>query len=58
MCIRDRCDQGHDHDVTVNVPSSGERLIGPFTRRFNDELGRVNVSYSAVTSVTVAAFRL
>ena len=42
-------------DVVVAVPASGRRLIGPFsTARFNDSSGNVQVSYSSVTSLTVA----
>ncbi|RJQ26329.1 MAG: hypothetical protein C4589_09845 [Peptococcaceae bacterium] len=54
-----QCDQGFDHDIAVSVPASGERLIGPFnTSRFNNTDGNVEVTYSAVTSVTVAAIEL
>lgn len=50
------CDQGFDHDVAVNVPIGGERIIGPFRpKRFG---GIAAVSYSGVTTVTVAAFQL
>lgn len=50
------CDQGFDHDIAVNVPVGAERLIGPFRpKRFG---GVAAVTYSGVTSVTVAAFRL
>jgi len=57
------CDQGHDHDINVVVPAageeeSGERLIGPFPKRFNDENNMVSVAYSAASDVTVAAVRL
>lgn len=49
------CDQGFTHDVEVTVTASEERDIGPFkTTRFNDSNGRVNITYSGVTSVTVA----
>lgn len=54
-----QCDQGFDHDLTVNINAGAEALIGPFPPdRFNDDNGEVNVSYSGTTSVTVAAFRL
>lgn len=44
------------HDLAVTVPAGEEKLIGPFaTARFNDANNRVQVTYSAVTSVTVAA---
>lgn len=50
-----QCSFGFDHDETVSVPAGGEREIGPFPKsRFNDTSDRVNVTYSAVTSVTVA----
>lgn len=61
------CDQGHDHDIQVEIPAfndgegtedSGERLIGPFPKRFNDENNMVNVAYSDESDVTVAAIRL
>lgn len=49
------CSYGYDHDITVTVPAGGEKWIGPFPQsRFNDTSGRVQVSYSDVTSVTVA----
>lgn len=50
------CNHGFTHDVAVVVTAGEERDIGPFLRnRFNDENGKVNVTYSAVTSVTIAA---
>lgn len=46
-------------DLSVNVGAGDTAFIGPFPEQiFNDENGRVNVSYSAVTSVTVGAFSL
>lgn len=54
-----KCNHGFDHDITITVPASGERIIGPFpSARFNDDSSKVNVTYSAVTSVTVAAFKM
>lgn len=54
-----QCNQGFDHDITVAVPNGGERMIGPFNPdRFNNSIGRVSVTYSAVTTVTVAALHL
>lgn len=53
------CDQGFDHDQVVAVPNGGERILGPFpVGRWNDTSGNVTVSYSAVTSVTVAAVKV
>jgi hypothetical protein len=49
-----------DPDVLKPVAAGAERCFGPFTdkARFNDANGRVNVTYSAVTTVTVAAVRV
>lgn len=45
-------------DVAVSVPAGQRRTIGPFPPfRFNDANGRVNVSYSGVTSLTVMALQ-
>ncbi len=53
------CDQGETHNIAVAIPASEERLIGPLTTgRFNDGDGKVQVTYSAVTSVTVAAIQI
>lgn len=50
------CNQGFDHDEVVAVPAGARRRIGPFpTGRFGTT---VSVSYSDVTTVTVAAVRL
>lgn len=47
-------------DVTVTVPATtGDKMIGPFPPDvFNDAQGQITVTFSAVSSVTVAAFRL
>lgn len=46
------------HDNVVTVPAGEQRIIGPFpVTRFNDGNGNVSVTYSAVTSVTVAVIR-
>lgn len=54
------CNQGVDHDVEVVIPAStGEKFIGPFPKdRFNDADGKVQITYSAVTSVTIGIVRL
>lgn len=44
--------------VSVSVAASGEKWIGPFPSSFTDSAGNVNVTYSAVTSVTVAAVKV
>ena len=49
------CDQGFDHDLTYTIPGTSDKIIGPFdTNRFADGTGYINITYSAVTSVTVA----
>lgn len=46
-------------DVAVAVPAGQRRTIGPFPPfRFNDPNGRVNVTYSGVTSLTVMPLRV
>jgi hypothetical protein len=53
------CNQGFDHDVAVAIPPSGEKMIGPFPKeRFNDVDGKVQISYSGVTNLTIAALEL
>ena len=46
-------------DRTVTIPASGERMIGPLTQaRYGDINQQASVAYSAVTTVTVGAFRI
>jgi hypothetical protein len=46
-------------DLVVAVPNGGERMIGPFSNRpFNQTDGTIHVDFSAVTTVTVAAFKI
>jgi len=54
------CNQGVDHDVVVTIPATnGEKFIGPFPKdRFNDTAGKVQITYTAVTSVTIGIVRL
>lgn len=53
------CDQGFTHTGGGSVPNDGvPKSFGPFdTYRFNDADGLVQITYSGVTSVTVAAVR-
>lgn len=47
------------HDSAVAVAAGAERLLGPYPPgRFNDANGRVQLTYSGVTSLTVAPFRI
>lgn len=46
------------HDAVKSIPAGETHIFGPFRKdQFNDANGRVQVSYSAVTSVTVGAFK-
>jgi len=45
-------------DMSVAVPAGEDRLIGPFPSAFINDSGNVEVGYSDVTSVSVAALRL
>jgi hypothetical protein len=46
-------------NISVAVPASGTRHIGPFSQAYIDPTtGLTSVTYSAVTSVTVAALGL
>lgn len=53
------CDQGVDHNVVVVVGASENHLIGPFpVGRFNDSNAQAQITYDAVTSVTIEPVRL
>ena len=46
-------------NIEVTIPAGEERIIGPFDKDgFRKADGMVEVTYSGVTSVTVAAFNL
>lgn len=50
------CSQGFAHPVVVPVAAGADETIGPLpAARFGDSTGTVNITYSAVTTVTVAA---
>lgn len=49
------CSQGFDHDAAVVVTNAQERMIGPFPKsRFDDATGKVQITYSGVTALTIA----
>lgn len=53
------CSQGFDHNAVVAVGAAADKMIGPFPKdRFNDTAGKVQVTYSGVTSVTIAAIEV
>lgn len=45
-------------DVTVTVTAGEDRIIGPFSDTFGDEDGMVQLTYDAVTDVTIGAFKV
>lgn len=46
-------------DDTISVPAAGERMVGPFPPAiYNDVNQLTQLTYSGVTSVTVAAIRV
>lgn len=48
-----------DPDVVVNVPAGGEVMINLAQMgRFIDDNGEIHLSYSVITGMTVAVFRL
>lgn len=54
-----QCNQGGTHNIDVIVTAGEQRDVGPFLRnRFNNDTGRVSITYSAVTSLTVAAIAI
>jgi len=53
------CSQGFDHDLAIAVSNGDEAWIGPLDKsRYNDASGDVQITYSAVTSVTVQAVQV
>ncbi len=51
--------EGFIQDLVIDIDATtGDRVIGPFGAEFNDGSGYVNVTYSAVTSLTVKAYSL
>lgn len=56
---QEACDQGADHDIVVSVTNAEERMIGPFPKgRFDDTAGKVQLTYSGVTALTIAVVRV
>lgn len=46
-------------DRTVSVPASGDKMIGPIDPALHGDINQqASISYSATTSVTVAAIRI
>lgn len=46
-------------DAAIVIPiTSGDKMIGPIPPRYIDSTGFVNISFDAVTDLTIAAFKL
>lgn len=46
-------------DLSFTIAQNAEKIVGPFDRLlWNDANGYVQISYSAVTAMTVAAIRI
>ena len=51
-----KCDQNVLHTYDFTAPDGGTRVLGPFeTFVFNNSNDRVEVTYSSVTNISVAA---
>lgn len=49
------CNHGALHDMAVSVGAGEDWILGPFSKaRFNDSSDFVQITYSGVTSVTIA----
>lgn len=47
----------NSHDVALVIPAGESRIWGPFpVNRFNDANGRVQLTYSGVTTLTIGPF--
>ena len=46
------------NQVATIAATTGRTILGPFPKAYEDANGRVTVTYSAVTNVTVAAVRI
>ena len=46
-------------NIQVAIPAGEDRFIGPFPKAaFNDGAGKVQITYSGVTSLTIAALQV
>ncbi len=53
------CNLDYTHDVDIVVPISGERISGPFPKRwFNDTDGRIQMTYDNEADLTIAILEL
>lgn len=52
------CSQGFDHNIDIVVPAGSEEMCGPFNESRFNTVSSASISYSDVTSVTIAAIAL
>ena len=53
------CSYGFDHDLSIIIANDIEKVIGFFSKkRFNTVDGVVEITYSGITAVTVAAVKV
>ena len=54
------CDQGEAHTETVVLDASSTYYLGPFDPKFYNQpsTNKVNITYSAVVTLTIAAYKL
>lgn len=45
-------------DLAIAVPNGAERMIGPIDNSFRGSGGLASITYSGVTSLTIAAIRI
>lgn len=51
------CDQGSTHNIVNAIGAGVTEFMGPFTERYKDANGYIQITYSGVTSVTIYAFQ-
>jgi hypothetical protein len=49
------CNFGFFHDRNLSIPAGEERFMGPFPRHYVDAQGRIEIKYTSVNGVTIAA---
>jgi hypothetical protein len=59
VAAQNACSQGFNHDVVITIPAGDTVEVGKLPiRYYNDALGNINITYTDVTSLTIAAVQL
>jgi hypothetical protein len=59
VAAQENCNLGFSHNIAVAIPAGEGKSIGPFAPAiYEDAAGDCHVTFSAVTTVTVAVFKL